>query len=520
MRFRWHQIHPLLFAIFPTASLYAINADQLVLSVTYRPLLLFVGVTAALWLCFGLAFKSIDKGALMTTGVLILSYTVSIFWKTSLASPRFLQALPVIKHGLFFGTPLAMAGLFYALLQLKHVRTISRTASFAGLILLTSPLIQIGLQQQPSWAKHESPLLFYRQPGARHHAMPNIYYIILDGYGREDVLKEYFDFDNGRFIRFLKDRGFYVCTKSRSNYAHTLLSLSSSLNMEYIPQMEKEEDQVAAATEMIRYNRVSQFLRNKGYRIIHMNSGWIVTAANAFADVIYDSSRMDEFDATLLSNVVPKFLVDKILMNHERKTTLYNLSKLKDVPTLPGAKFTFAHLICPHPPFVFNRTGQFPSRKDVMMRVAEGHWRPKSRYIDQLVYMNYSMEKIIDTILKQSATPPIIILQSDHGPASDGIQDNPSYLQVHERTTILNAYYVPDAIRAKLYPGISPVNSFRLIFDGLFKAHYPLLPDRSYYSPQGGPPFTFIDLTHYEHLRQERMATSQASSTPTAKHAS
>ena len=35
---------------------------------------------------------------------------------------------------------------------------------------------------------------------------------------------------------------------------------------------------------------------------------------------------------------------------------------------------------------------------------------------------------------------------------------------------------------AKLYPAISPVNSFRLIFNEYFGANYPLLPDQTYIS--------------------------------------
>ena len=50
------------------------------------------------------------------------------------------------------------------------------------------------------------------------------------------------------------------------------------------------------------------------------------------------------------------------------------------------------------------------------------------------------------------------------------------------RQTILEAYYFPGNASAKLYPTISPVNSFRLIFDEYFGANYPLLPDQTYIS--------------------------------------
>ncbi len=64
---------------------------------------------------------------------------------------------------------------------------------------------------------------------------PDIYYIILDGYGRGDVLKSVYGFDNEKFYNELENRGFFIARKSNANYAQTtLFSLASSLNMEYL----------------------------------------------------------------------------------------------------------------------------------------------------------------------------------------------------------------------------------------------------------------------------------------------
>ena len=47
---------------------------------------------------------------------------------------------------------------------------------------------------------------------------PDIYYIILDGYVRDDVLKDLFAYDNSGLIEYLRGRGFFVAEQSRSNY--------------------------------------------------------------------------------------------------------------------------------------------------------------------------------------------------------------------------------------------------------------------------------------------------------------
>jgi len=94
----------------------------------------------------------------------------------------------------------------------------------------------------------------------------------------------------------------------------------------------------------------------------------------------------------------------------------------------------------------------------------------KKGYINQIQFANSQALAIVDQILANSKTPPIIIIQGDHG------------LEVGERNLILNAIYLPEAGRDDLYSSISPVNTFRVIFDNYFNADLPLLPDNSFYS--------------------------------------
>jgi hypothetical protein len=83
------------------------------------------------------------------------------------------------------------------------------------------------------------------------------------------------------------------------------------------------------------------------------------------------------------------------------------------------------------------------------------------------------LEKAVTTLLADSATPPVILIQGDHGP----------WLQYgSDQFKILNAYYLPGH-NDLLYPSISPVNTFRLVFDTYLGADYPLLEDISYDSP-------------------------------------
>ena len=62
---------------------------------------------------------------------------------------------------------------------------------------------------------------------------PDVYFFVFDRYSRDDQLLRWLDFDNSDFIAALEARGYYVARKSRANYLQTILSLASTLSMNY-----------------------------------------------------------------------------------------------------------------------------------------------------------------------------------------------------------------------------------------------------------------------------------------------
>ena len=90
---------------------------------------------------------------------------------------------------------------------------------------------------------------------------------------------------------------------------------------------------------------------------------------------------------------------------------------------------------------------------------------------------------MIDQILSKSDPAPIIIIQGDHGPGAFLVWDSPYKTDLEERFGILNAYYFPGGDEGWLYPSITPVNNFRIVFNRYFHANYEILEDDSYFSP-------------------------------------
>ena len=76
----------------------------------------------------------------------------------------------------------------------------------------------------------------------------------------------------------------------------------------------------------------------------------------------------------------------------------------------------------------------------------------------------------IDKILSKSPNTPIIIIQGDHG--FWFLSGEKGKKKSH---TILNAYLLPGGGGEKLYPSITPVNSFRLLFYEYFGTRYKLI---------------------------------------------
>jgi hypothetical protein len=146
--------------------------------------------------------------------------------------------------------------------------------------------------------------------------------------------------------------------------------------------------------------------------------------------------------------------------------THFILEELKHIPEMQGAKFVFAHILVPHAPYIFAPSGDF--------LWANGR---AAGYVSNVQFIDSQIVPVIKEIIKGSKNPPIIIMMGDHGATDIQKLETPQ-----RRMSILNAFYVSDQARHDLYKTMTPVNTFRIVFNNYFETDYPLLEDLSYYS--------------------------------------
>ena len=474
-------LYPFLFALFPILSLTAYNIRQIFPGEMVRPLLfsiLFsIIVLGAAWLFT----RSYQRSALITVLVTFLFFSYGQIY-SSFEGQTFL-GLALFRHRVLlplFGI-LGLLGVLWIARTTIKLETFTYGLNLLSIFLLIYPTFTIVYTRVQQAFTDYSP----RKSSAIHEQgdtqQPDVYYIILDGYGRQDVLKREYGFDNTEFIHDLRDRGFYIGECSQSNYGHTLYSLSSSLNYDYLDSLGVTTE--AQRITALKHGTVRSAFESLGYQTVAFPTGWSMTEwtdADIYPDYGKSFTTLSEFETLFLDTTLLRVALDYDRSNSQ--TTLYSnarrmrvlsmINTLKELPDRNGNYFVFAHFVVPHPPYSFGPNGEW-----IEINTNKASYEEISRaYISQILYINDQILQVVDTIQSESATPPVIIIQGDHGPPPD-LTNSPEV-----RMPILNAYYLPGA-NQELYPSISPVNSFRVVLDHYFGMNLPLLEDKSYFAP-------------------------------------
>lgn len=459
--------YPFLFAVFPISFLYSHNMDEASLTDMFLPMLVIIVSTLLLFLLLKLAAKSYPRAALMTTFYLFLFFSYGHIRKEFYLGHPFAM---VFIWAILFGI-----GTFLLLRIRKNLSDSTRFLNITSIILIIISVTTIGIKTIE--ATNYSSNVWTTQDMKIVENSPDIYYIILDTYPSQEVLREAFSYDNSEFLQHLTDRGFYVVPNGESNYPSTHLSLASSLNMRYLGEEEKVN---SILLNLIRSNEVSKFLRARGYHLIFVSGGWELKGMSEYVDdyLVYKSDNLLKKTA-LIKSLTDTTLLTSVgavsggpFISYDQASRLYAFEVSSAIPEIREPTFSYIHLMAPHPPFVFDKDGNSPWKgiPEEVRAIWQGEDKIEERYINQLIFVNKKMVFLLNTLLEDSDVPPVIIIQGDHGP----------WWVPEGHLGILNAYYLPGVEDSLLYETISPVNTFRIIFNQYFGTNFPLLGKRTY----------------------------------------
>jgi hypothetical protein len=520
-------LHPLLFAAAPILLLAAHNYDQVRLSQLAAPLI--VSVLGALVLLGLLRFILGDwqKAAVLTSMCAVAFFTYGHVHEL-LASLQLMSKTRYIHYVLMPAYLLAIAAGGLTTLRVRRDLTkFCQALTVFGLVICTIATVQLASRKMPA----SGPSTFARSQDAKrmnellaqaHRAegeLPNIYYIILDGYARDDVLQKYYDFDNTPFLKELEKRGFYVARQSSSNYMHTFLSLTSSLEMRYLDMyldhLEPSDRDQVPMYEVLWNNRVGRLLKAAGYELVHFRTNYAPTQESDIADIQLPQPALEFYmvlgSTTMLKPMISLGIVPWLSAPSGGHLYRFMFDTIEETPTWSDRpRFVFAHLVCPHPPALLDRDGN-------VTRAVEGIelgdielWKDREGYLGQVEFCNRRALEVIDTLLAKSTRRPVIIIQADHGTASNYHSGQPAAQQeqlVEERSGILNAYLVPEGVRERLHQDITPVNSFRILLSDLLGLDLEPLEERVYFSWYDAP-YDFVDVTDEVHPGSEETSDS------------
>ena len=537
-------LYPFLIALSPVISLYALNRLELNSLDVIRPAVVCI-VVALTAVSVSRAVSNSSRNAAILGCVLLVSV---LAYGYAFRSVYLLSGVESLNK-YFLPIWLALTGVAYAALAHTLRRTKNSPASItlifniSGIALIAVALMPIvldsitshpatripGDRSDSDGALHSEWLPAHNTDWKKHNTdwknkkRPDVYYIVLDAYARGDVLQSRFDFDNSEFLDWLDMKGFFVGNRSHSNYPWTHLSLSATLNGEYLQTLLPEELGSYAPVEhrsrnqfitgvlgnnYIKTSRVHRFFSSLGYRIISNDSGYTVTRKNSASLADAMLGNLNEFEQALISRTIFMPLIStsrsvKHLRISKFDLIVRTLEQLGSVAKEDGPKFVFYHIMSPHAPFCFDENGgmmpqhpvyeAFARVEDKLLLPGYDAWFMEN-YPSNVAGLNIYVKAAIKSILDESAGNAIVIIQSDHGSSSGLDPHSAGRTDAVERFGILNAIFLPANFPSHgLEQTMSSVNTFRIVLRNIFDIDLPTLENRAFYSVGD---LNFEEVTH------------------------
>lgn len=434
----------------------------------------------ALVLLLALAFfRRLNKAALLTFGLIFVELFFGAFHD---ALKRITANFFLAKYSVLL--PLLLIGLVFFFLWLKKSNgNFRRFFTYLNLIFLLLLVMEL-------------PGLFRSKPTVKQSGLlpcsdctkPDVYFILADGYADSVSLQNAMQFNNREFLAALRQRDFHIVEGSHSNYNFTPFSVASLFQMNYLTGVHgsnsDQHDRNLCAGN-INHNPLVSFFREEGYTIKNFSifnvADQPTQARQNYVLLGKDLIRSETFLSRLRRDL-GYHLVTTLKWQHAIEDYSYYTKRcneklaglLREETNLPSAppRFVYTHLLMPHYPYYYDKNG----RERPLSLLLSGDEFNQKAYVGYVQYCNRVFLDLIDTILRHSKQPPIIVFMGDHGfreYAGEKVPD-PRYFY-----TNMNAVLLPNRNYRSFYPGLPAVNQFRALLNTAFGQHLPMLKDSS-----------------------------------------
>ena len=503
-------IHPFLFSLFPVLFIYSQNVHELPTQEIILPILSILSTAVLLWFLARFITKNNKKSGFIISLLLVLSFSYGHVY--FLVDDFTLGNSDIGRHQ-YLLIPFVIsfiAGTYYFAKTKRKLDNASTIATSITAILLVIVIINtvtynvenismLDNEKNTSYMSvnvYEPNIVYLSSNLDDIKNYPDVYYIILDGYMNSNSLKEFLNHDNQEFVAYLTDNGFKVNHESYSNYPSSDLSVISTLNMRYLNFLDNNQIKpVQIPNKMYVENSVMQNFKSAGYKIVNIQRPFPFISSPSLFDLTvcernkYIDSQL--FSMTMRTSILV-FLLEKWEERELREASLCNFSELvMQQQKFNEPMFVFSHILVPHPPYIFGPEGE--SISSVRPQGLES-WENQEGYINSVKFANKKIQHVVEELLNDVEDPPVIIIQADHGIGFDFEASNPSNDGITQKMSIFSAYYLPGIEKNLSDDVITPVNTFRIIFNSYFNTDYDLLENKMYLTDDNSINY-FIDVT-------------------------
>ena len=404
---------------------------------------------------------------------------------SSFSDKSYYQLMQVFVAATVFASMLALAALCYAYGIIIRILTVF-------LLTLTAlPALSFVAHQMNKNSSDQQQLI---SDAVNIQETPNIYYVVVDGYARNDQLALHAKLDNQKFINWLRSNGLEVSNSSYANYPNTYSSLAAALGQKYLYQ---DGDVVPNRNAAVRVvggnNKFVSDMRARGYTYIHVPSSLALTSrCQGDEDICIKPDILtanEVVNGILQLNVVGKYMRRYMFTARSipsLKSVWDKIEKLK----LTTPYFVFVHSLPPHPPYIYTPECEFKVSASTRLvdTSTPGLLTEEKRvgYSDNVRCANKQIRYFLSQVAEKDPDA-IVVLHSDHG--SDLTVDwNKSFEefsaeQIQERFAILMSMRLPKRCKSIFYDGISPVNTLEVVSACLERREAKFQADESYFIP-------------------------------------